>query len=83
MLDDIPLVEINYNISSPAVQTIKLIFDYTLALIVLFFFYPFIYFITKLSGKKTDFRKLYFKFHRYFPGKIVLLVLKNPLTVRE
>nr|MCU0333322.1 glycosyl transferase [Ignavibacteriaceae bacterium] len=27
MLDDIPLVEVNYNISNPTVQSIKLIFD--------------------------------------------------------
>ncbi|MCU0415196.1 MAG: glycosyltransferase, partial [Ignavibacteriaceae bacterium] len=57
MLDDIPLVEVNYNISNPTVQSIKLIFDYLLALLVLFCLYPFIYFITKLSGKETDFRK--------------------------
>jgi len=80
MLDDIPLVEVNYNISSPTVQTIKLIIDYTLALIVLFSFYPFIYFITKLSGKETDFRKLILTVPSVMSGKNSFVGPKKPLT---
>ena len=56
MLDDIPLIEVNYNISSPSLKFIKRLFDITLGLFVLFFIYPFIYFISKLAKKKTDFR---------------------------
>ncbi|MGB5847138.1 MAG: glycosyltransferase [Ignavibacteriaceae bacterium] len=56
MLDDIPLIEVNYNISSPSLKFIKRLFDITFGLFVLFFFYPFIYFISKLTKKKTNFR---------------------------
>ena len=56
MLDDIPLIEVHYNISSPSLKFIKRIFDITLGLFVLIFIYPFIYFISKLAKKKTDFR---------------------------
>jgi len=69
MLDDIPLVEVNYNISNPTVQTLKIIFDYTLAFSVLFSLYPFIYFITKLSGKETDFRKFVLSIPSVLTGK--------------
>jgi len=56
MLDDIPLIEVHYNISSPSLKLIKRLFDITLGLFVLIFIYPFIYFISKLAKKKTDFR---------------------------
>jgi GT2 family glycosyltransferase len=69
MLDDIPLIEVNYNISSPAVRTAKVIFDYVLSLAVLISLYPFIYLITKLSGKKTDFRKFILTVPAVLSGK--------------
>ena len=56
MLDDIPLIEVHYNISSPSLKLIKRLFDITLGSFVLIFIYPFIYFISKLAKKKTDFR---------------------------
>jgi hypothetical protein len=80
MLDDIPLVEVNYNISNPTVQTIKIIFDFGLAFSVLFSFYPFIYFITKLSGKETDFRKLVLSVPSVISGKNSFVGPKKPLT---
>ena len=80
MLDDIPLVEVNYNISNPTVQTIKLMFDYILALTVLFSIYPFIYFTTKLSGKETDFRKFVLSVPSVISGKNSFVGPKKPLT---
>jgi hypothetical protein len=56
MLDDIPLIEVHYNISSPSLKFIKRLFDITLGLFVLIFIYPSIYFISKLAKKKTDFK---------------------------
>ncbi len=79
MLDDIPLVEVNYNISNPTVQTLKLIFDYTLTFLVLFSLYPFIYFITKLSGKETDFRKFVLSVPSVLSGKNSFVGPKKPL----
>ncbi len=57
MLDDIPLIEVHYNISSPLMRFIKRTFDIVAGLMVLLFIYPFIYLISKVSKKKTDFRK--------------------------
>jgi len=79
MLDDIPLVEVNYNISNPTVQSIKLIFDYLLALSVLFCIYPFIYLITKLSCKKTDFRKFVLSVPSVLSGRNSFVGPKKPL----
>ena len=69
MLDDIPLVEVNYNISSPSVRTLKIIFDYILSVSVLFSLYPFIYLSSKLSGKQTDFRKFILSVPSILSGK--------------
>jgi hypothetical protein len=80
MLDDIPLVEVNYNISNPTVQTIKLMFDYILALTVLFSIYPFIYFTTKLSGKETDFRNFVLSVPSVISGKNSFVGPKKPLS---
>ena len=70
MLDDIPLIEVHYNISSPMFKFIKRSFDLSLGLLVLFFIYPFIYFISKLSEKKSDFRSLVLSIPSAVSGKI-------------
>ena len=69
MLDNIPLVEVSYNIASTSVRTLKIIFDYCLSVLVLFSLYPFIYLITKLSKKQTDFRKLVLSVPSVLSGK--------------
>ncbi len=56
MLDDIPLIELHYNISNPRLKTIKYLFDFLLAVPVLFLIYPFIYFSSKLSKKESAFK---------------------------
>ena len=56
MLDDIPLIDVHYNISSSTLKFIKRSFDISLGFFVLFFVYPFIYFISKLSKNKSEFR---------------------------
>lgn len=70
MLDDIPLIQINYNISNPLQKFIKNFFDYTLGVLVLFFIYPFIYFITKVSKKQTTFRKFIINVPKVLTGKV-------------
>ena len=69
MIDDIPLIDVYYNISSPMLKAIKRTFDLTLGLFVLFFIYPFIYFITKLDKKKTDFRSFILSIPAVVAGK--------------
>ena len=56
MLDNIPLIELHYNISNPRLKTIKYLFDFLLAVPVLFLIYPFIYFSSKLSKKESAFK---------------------------
>ncbi|MEJ5351262.1 MAG: glycosyltransferase [Melioribacteraceae bacterium] len=53
MLDDIPLLKIQYNISSFGHRITKLIFDFTLSLILLLV-YPFIFLLKKFTSKKND-----------------------------
>ena len=70
MVDDLPLIDVYYNISSPVFKAIKRVFDFTLGLLVLFFIYPFIYFITKLSKKETDFRSFILSIPAVVAGKL-------------
>jgi GT2 family glycosyltransferase len=57
MLDDIPVIEIKYNISKPSFRFIKVLFDYIGGLLVLFLIYPFIYLIIRAGKKPSDFTK--------------------------
>ena len=69
MLDDIPLIEVNYNISILTLKFIKRIFDLSLGLFVLFFIYPFIYFIAKLSNNESEFRSFILSVPSVVSGK--------------
>ena len=77
ILEDIPLFEINYNISNPVLRMIKSLFDYSLALFVLFFIYPFIYLFVKLSNKKSDFKNLILNIPKIFTGRVSFVGPKN------
>jgi lipopolysaccharide/colanic/teichoic acid biosynthesis glycosyltransferase len=70
MLDDIPLVEVQYNILNPSIRIIKRLFDYVLGFLVLFLIYPFIYFSSKLSRNQTEFRKIILNVHLVISGKM-------------
>jgi len=69
MLDDIPLIELHYNISNPRLKTIKYLFDFLLAVPVLFLIYPFIYFSSKLSKKESVFKNFILGIPSVFLGK--------------
>jgi O-antigen biosynthesis protein len=70
LLDDTPIIELNYNIASPLIKIIKRIFDISLSLAVLFFIYPFIYLITIVSKKRNDFRNFILKIPSVLIGKL-------------
>ncbi len=70
LLDDFPLIDINYNISSPFHKTIKSIFDYSLASAVLLLIYPFIYLTVKLTGRKNEFRNFILNVPKIYGGKV-------------
>jgi GT2 family glycosyltransferase len=69
MLEDLPMIEINYNISRPLLKFIKSLFDFAMASVVLFFIYPFIYLTVKMSKKQTDFRKFILNVPNVFKGR--------------
>ena len=70
MLDDIPLVEVRYNISNPVQKTVKIIFDYSLAFFSLLFIYPFVYLWSKLGRTKSDFKNFILGVPLIFSGKV-------------
>ncbi|MGE5401627.1 MAG: glycosyltransferase [Ignavibacteriales bacterium] len=57
MLDDIPLLEVFYNISSLTSRITKMIFDMSISVPVLILIYPFIYSFHKISKRNSDFQK--------------------------
>jgi FlaA1/EpsC-like NDP-sugar epimerase len=68
MLDDMPVIELNYNISQPQQKFIKALFDYSVALPSLFLIYPFIFFKSKLAPTQSDFTKFILGFPKVLSG---------------
>lgn len=83
MLDDIPLVEVSYNISNPSVRVLKVIFDYSFAIFVLFCVYPFIYFSIKVSKKQTEFRKFILSVPSVISGRKSFVGPKTTVSSRN
>ncbi len=73
LLDDVPLLELNYNISKPQVKFIKALLDYSISVPSLFLIYPFIYFKHKLTGKHSDFTKFILGLPKVLTGKFSLV----------
>jgi GT2 family glycosyltransferase len=69
ILDDTPIIELNYNISSPLIKLIKRVFDISISLSVLFFIYPFIYLIVHISKKQDEFQEFILKIPKVFIGE--------------
>ncbi|MBK7228340.1 MAG: glycosyltransferase [Ignavibacteriales bacterium] len=57
MLDDLPVIDLNYNISMPQMKFIKSVFDLSIVIPSLFLVYPFIFFKSKLVQTQSDFTK--------------------------
>ncbi|MGE5354495.1 MAG: sugar transferase, partial [Acidobacteriota bacterium] len=57
MLDEIPLLEIFYNISTLTSKVTKRIFDFVLSIPALIFIYPFIYSFRKIGHHGSDFSR--------------------------
>lgn len=69
MLDDIPLLKVQYNISSLSHQSAKRIFDLCFSTLILFLIYPFIYLFQKLTSKKSKFIQFILGIPKVFVGK--------------
>ena len=70
ILDDTPIIELNYNISSPMIKFIKRVFDVFLSLTVLFFIYPYIYLLVLISRRRNGFRDFILKIPKVFIGEL-------------
>ncbi len=69
MLDDIPLLKVNYNISSPLHKSLKRMLDLTLSSFILLLFYHFIYLISRVKENRSDFEKFVLGIPQVFIGK--------------
>ena len=83
VLDEIPLIGIKYNITSPAMKFFKAVFDFTLALFVLFLVYPFIYLTAKVSSRNTDFKKFVLKVPSILSGKMSFVGPEDPSGYKD
>jgi O-antigen biosynthesis protein len=70
ILDDTPIIELNYNISSTLIKFIKRVFDVLLSSTVLFFIYPYIYLIVLISQQRNEFRDFILKIPKVFIGEL-------------
>ncbi|PJB00126.1 MAG: glycosyl transferase [Ignavibacteriales bacterium CG_4_9_14_3_um_filter_30_11] len=70
MLDDVPVIELNYNISQFPHKQIKILFDYFFGIIILFFIYPFIYLIFNRKKQKSEIVKMLLKVPSILSGRI-------------
>lgn len=70
MLNDIPLLKIQYNISSFGHRITKQIFDFILSLIlILLLVYPFIYLLRRFTSKKDDFVEFMLQIPKVLKGE--------------
>ena len=69
ILEDTPIIEFDYNISSTIIKIIKRSFDLVLSAIVLFFIYPFIYLTVHMSNKQSEFQKFILRVPKVLSGR--------------
>lgn len=79
ILDDMPLIEINYNISQPLMKFSKSSFDFVLASFVLIFIFPFIYLIVKVTKNQTEFSKFILRVPQIITGKLSFVGPQSPV----
>jgi len=73
MLDDMPVIELNYNITQPQQRFIKGLFDYSIVIPSLFLIYPFIFFKSKVANTQSDFTKFLLGFPKVINGQASLV----------
>lgn len=69
MLDDIPLLKVQYNISSYLHRASKRSFDLVLSFLILFLVYPFIYLFQKFASEKNKFSQFILETPSVFAAK--------------
>lgn len=83
MLDDLPLIELNYNIAQPLFKFIKRVFDISFSLPALFLIYPLIYFKRKLSSKHSKFSNFVIQIPSVVSGKYSFVGPKTSSDKKE
>jgi hypothetical protein len=73
LLDDMPVIELNYNITQTQQRIIKALFDYSIVIPSLFLIYPFIFFKSKLKRGQTDLTKFVLGFPKILNGSASLV----------
>ncbi len=68
-IDDIPLLKLHYNISSPTHRAAKSVFDFVLGMFTLLFIYPFIYCLVKVGKKESEFKNFILSVPEIVRGK--------------
>ncbi len=69
LLDDIPLLKVNYNISQPGFKIIKRVFDLALSSLALLLFYLPVYLLSAIRKRTTHFGKFILESHKVFTGQ--------------
>jgi len=69
IIDDIPLLKVQYNIFNFTNRLVKFLFDYSFALFLLIFIYPFNYLFTKFKSRKNEFNLFIEKIPYVLSGK--------------
>ncbi|MCH7826812.1 MAG: glycosyltransferase [Bacteroidetes bacterium] len=77
MLDDVPVIELSYNINQFPHKLIKALFDYLIGLVILFFIYPFIYLFFSHKKQRSEFVNIILKVPSIFSGKVSFVGPKN------
>lgn len=73
MLDDLPIIDLSYNISLPQLKFIKTLFDYAIVIPSLFLVYPFISFKSKVTNNQSDFTRFILGFPKVFISQASLV----------
>ncbi len=77
MLDDIPLLKVQYNISILGNKISKRVFDLILSILFLFLVYPFIYLASKFTSSRNLFSNFILEIPGVFTGKKSFVGPKN------
>jgi hypothetical protein len=73
MLDDMPVIELDYNITKTQMIFIKRVFDLSVVIPSMLLIYPFVLLKSKLTIKQTDFSKFVMRFPNVFIGRASLI----------
>lgn len=77
MLDDMPVIELNYNIVQSQHRFLKTLLDYSIVIPSLILIYPFIFFKSKLIRRQTDFTRFLLDFPKVFLRSFSLVGPQN------